>query len=192
MIASGSSRSALEIEVSASAYRARRVRPPSARARRDTYLLTEIRRIHAGSGGVYGQLKVWDELHDRGIVVARCTVERLMRAAGIEGVHNGTVKRTTFPGLSPVAAEDLVCRDFTALRPDAVWLADFTYIRTWEGWSYLAIVLDVYTRRIVGWQVQPHMRQSLVTDALDMALANRHEHEDGLVAHSDNGSQHLV
>lgn len=75
-----------------------------------------------------------------------------MRAAGIEGVRNGMVKRTTFPGLSPVAAEDLVRRDFTALRPDAVWLSDFTYIRTWEGWSYLAIVLDVHTRRIVGWQ----------------------------------------
>jgi putative transposase len=109
---------------------------------------------------------------------------------GIEGVRNGRVQRTTLPGLSPVAAEDLVRRDFTALRPDAVWLSDFTYIRTWEGWSYLAIVLDVYTRRIVGWQVQPHMRQSLVTDALDMALANRHEHEDGLVAHSDNGSRY--
>jgi putative transposase len=179
-----------EIEVSASAYRARRTRPPSARTRRDAVLLTEIRRVHAGSGGIYGQLKVWDELRDQGIVVARCTVERLMRAAGIQGIPNGMVTRTTLPGLSPVAAEDLVRRDFTALRPDAVWLSDFTYIRTWEGWSYLALVLDVYTRRIVGWQVAPHMRQSLVTDALEMALANRHEHEDGLVAHSDNGSQY--
>jgi len=179
-----------EIEVSASAYRARRVRPPSARTRRDASLLAQIRRVHAGSGGIYGQLKVWDELRDQGIRVARCTVERLMRTHGIEGVRNGRVQRTTLPGLSPVAAEDLVGRDFTALRPDAVWLSDFTYIRTWEGWSYLAIVLDVYTRRIVGWQVLSHMRQSLVTDALDMALANRHAHEDGLVAHSDNGSQY--
>jgi putative transposase len=179
-----------EIEVSASAYRARRTRPPSARAERDAHLLTEIRRVHAGSDGRYGQLKVWDELRDQGVIVARCTVERLMRAHGIEGIANGLVTRTTLPGLSPVAAEDLVRRNFTANRPDAVWLSDFTCIRTWEGWSYLAIVLDVHTRRIVGWQVAPHMRQSLVTDALDMALAHRHEHEDGLVAHSDNGSQY--
>ena len=115
-----------EIEVSASAYRARRVRPPSARTRRDASLLAQIRRVHAGSGGVYGQLKVWDELRDQGIRVARCTVERLMRTHGIEGVRNGRVQRTTLPGLSPVAAEDLVRRDFTALRPDAVWLSDFT------------------------------------------------------------------
>jgi putative transposase len=179
-----------EIEVSASAYRDRRTRPPSAREERDAHLLTQIRRVHAGSDGRYGQLKVWDELRDQGVIVARCTVERLMRAHGIEGIANGLVTRTTLPGLSPVAAEDLVRRNFTANRPDAVWLSDFTYIRTWEGWSYLALVLDVHTRRIVGWQVAPHMRQSLVTDALDMALAHRHEHEDGLVAHSDNGSQY--
>jgi putative transposase len=89
-----------------------------------------------------------------------------------------------------VAAPDLVRRDFSADRPDAVWLTDFTYIRTWEGWSYLAVVLDVYTRRIVGWQLASHMRQSLVSDALDMALSARQEHADGLIAHSDNGSQY--
>ena len=115
-----------EIEASASAYRARRTQPPSMRARRDEHLLRAIRRVHAASGGVYGQLKVWDELRDQGIRVARCTVERLMRTHGIEGVRNGRVQRTTLPGLSPVAAEDLVGRDFTALRPDAVWLSDFT------------------------------------------------------------------
>lgn len=179
-----------EIEASASAYRARRARPPSVRAVRDEYLLTEIRRVHAGSNGVYGQLKIWDELNDEGVAVARCTVERLMRKHGIEGVHNGKVQRTTLPGLSPVAADDLVCRDFTADRPDAVWLSDFTYIRTWEGWSYLAVVLDIHTRRIVGWQLASHMRQSLATDALDMALSARQEHEDGLISHSDNGSQY--
>jgi transposase InsO family protein len=89
-----------------------------------------------------------------------------------------------------VAAPDLVRRDFTATRPDAVWLSDFTYIRTWEGWSYLAIVLDVHTRRIVGWQLASHMRQSLFTDAFEMALSARQEHDGGLVAHSDNGSQY--
>ena len=146
-----------EIEASASAYRARRTRPPSARAVRDEFLLAEIRRVHADSAGIYGQLNIWDELNDDGITVARCTVERLMRRHGIAGCLNGKVQVTTLPGLSPVAADDLVRRDFTANRPDAVWLSDFTYIRTWEGWSYLAIVLDVHTRRIVGWQLASHM-----------------------------------
>jgi putative transposase len=177
-----------EIEASASAYRARRTRPPSRRAVRDAWLLAQIRRVHAGSDGVYGQLKIWDELNEEGIAVARCTIERLMRKNGIEGVRNGKVQVTTRPGLAPIAAPDLVRRDFTADRPDAVWLSDFTYIRTWEGWSYLAVVLDIHTRRIVGWQLASHMRQSLVTDAFDMALASRREHEDGLIAHSDNGS----
>ena len=179
-----------EIEASASAYRARRTRPPSARAVRDEYLLGEIERVHARSDGVYGQLKIWDELNGEGIEVARCTVERLMRKHGIEGCCNGKTQVTTVPGPDPVAAGDLVRRDFTADRPDAVWLSDFTYIRTWQGWAYLAIVLDVHTRRIVGWQLASHMGQSLVTDALDMALASRREHEGGTVAHSDNGSQY--
>lgn len=179
-----------EIEVSASAYRARRTRPPSKRARRDAYLLAAIKRVHAASGGVYGQLKVWDELRDQNVTVARCTVERLMRRSGIQGATNGKVKRTTLPGPNPVAADDLVRRNFTADRPDAVWLSDFTYIRTWEGWSYLAVVLDVHTRRIVGWQVATHMRQSLVTDALEMAIAARKDRNQDTVAHSDNGSQY--
>lgn len=179
-----------ELEVSASAYRARRTRPPSAGALRDVWLLEEIRRVHAGSDGVYGQLKVWDELNDEGIRVARCTVERLMRAHGIVGVGPVKTTKTTLPGPAPVPAQDLVRRDFTATRPDALWLADFTYIRTWEGWAYLAVVLDVYTRRIVGWQLAPHMRQSLVTDAFEMALAARQEHDGEHVAHSDNGSQY--
>jgi len=142
-----------EIEAPASAYRARRVRPPSARSLRDAWLLTQIRRVHAGCDGIYSQLKVCDELSDEGIEVARCTVERLMRKNGIEGLRSGKTQRTTLPGLDPVAAPDLIRRDFTAKRPDAVWLSDFTYIRTWEGWSYLAVVLDVHTRRIVGWQL---------------------------------------
>jgi len=160
------------------------------RARRDQYLLRAIRRVHAASGGVYGQLKVWDELRGEGMTVARCTVERLMRAYGLEGASNGKVQRTTLPGLSPVAADDLVRRNFTADRPDAVWLSDFTYIRTWEGWSYLSVVLDIHTRRIVGWQLASHMRQSLVSDALEMAIAGRKEREGTTVAHSDNGSQY--
>ena len=179
-----------EIEVSASAYRARRSRQPSRRAVRDAFLLAQIRRLHETSGGVYGSLKIWDDLREEGLVVARCTVERLMRRAGIVGVGPARTTRTTLPGAAPVAAPDLVRRNFTASRPDELWLADFTYVRTWQGWSYLAVVLDVYSRRIVGWQLAPHMRQSLVTDAFEMALAARREHEDGLVAHSDNGSQY--
>ena len=179
-----------ELEVSASAYRARRTRPPSARALRDAFLLAQIRRVHEGSNGVYGQLKVWDELNDEGTSVARCTVERLMCGNGIVGVGPVKTKKTTLPGLAPVAAPDLVHRDFSATRPDELWLADFTYVRTWEGWAYLAVVMDVYTRRIVGWQLAAHMRQSLVSDAFEMALAARTEHDGELVAHSDNGSQY--
>ena len=110
-----------------------------------------------------------------------------MRAHEICGVGPAKTKKTTLPGLAPVAAPDLVRRNFTASRPDELWLADFTYTRTWEGWAYLAVVLDVYTRRIVGWQLTPHMRQSLVTDAFEMALSARQEHDGDHVAHSDNG-----
>jgi putative transposase len=179
-----------ELEVSASAYRARRTRPPSSRSLRDAWLLEQVRRVHEGSNGVYGQFKIWDELNDTGVRVARCTVERLMRTHGIVGAGPMKTKKTTLPGLAPVAAPDLVRRDFSATRPDQLWLADFTYIRTWEGWSYLAVVLDVHTRRIVGWQLASHMRQSLVSDAFEMALCARLEHEEGLIAHSDNGSQY--
>jgi transposase InsO family protein len=136
--------------------------------------------VHADSQGIYGQLKVWDELNEAGVRVARCTVERLMRRYGIVGVGPAKTKRTTFPGSRPVPAADLVRRNFTASRPDELWLADFTYIRTWQGWAYLAVVLDVYTRRIVGWQLAPHMRQSLVSDAFEMALHARQEHAGGL------------
>jgi transposase InsO family protein len=96
-------------------------------------MLGEIERVHAGSDGIYGQLKIWDELNDEGIEVARCAVERLMRKHGIEGCRNGKTQVTTVPGSNPVAADDLVRRDFTADRPDAVWLSDFTYIRAWQG-----------------------------------------------------------
>jgi putative transposase len=179
-----------ELEVSASAYRARRTRPPSARALRDAWLLAQIRRVHQSSNDVYGQFKIWDELNDTGVRVARCTVERLMRTHGTVGIGPVQTKKTTLPGLAPAAAPDLVRRDFTASRPDQLCLADFTYVRTWQGWSYLAVVLDVHTRRIVGGQLASHMRQSLVSDGFEMALAARLEHEDGLVAHSDNGSQY--
>ena len=150
-----------ELEVSSSAYWARRSKPPSLRAVRDEFLVSEIRRVHSEAFEIYGQWKTWQQLQREGICVARCTVERLMREQGIAGVCKGLTRRTTIASLAPVPAEDLVQRDFSADRPDKLWLADFTYIRTQEGWSYLAIVLDVHTRRIVGWKLASHMRQSL-------------------------------
>lgn len=180
-----------ELEVSTSAYWARRSRPPSSRAAHDEFVLGEIHRVHAEAFEVYGQLKTWQQLQREEIRVARCTVERLMRGYGIEGVRKGPTRRTTIPGLAPVPAEDLVQRDFSADRPDKLWLADFTYIRTGEGWSYLAVVLDVHTRRIVGWKLASHMRQSLVSDAFEMALAGRQKYENRtMIAHSDNGAQY--
>jgi len=180
-----------ELEVSASAYWARKTRPPSPRAVRDKILLGKIRCVHSNSYGIYGQWKAWRQLQKDGITVARCTVERLMREHGIEGVRKGKIQHTTMPGPTPVPATDLVQRNFTAERPDQLWVADFTYIRTWEGWSYLAVVLDVHNRRIVGWQLANHMKQSLVSDAFEMALANRQEYEQGgMIAHSDNGAQY--
>lgn len=180
-----------ELEVSASAYWARMTRPLSPRAVRDKLLLAKIRSAHSNSYGIYGQWKVWRQLQKDGITVARCTVERLMREHGIEGIRKGKIQHTTIPSPTPVPASDLVKRDFTAERPDQLWVADFTYIRTWEGWCYLAVVLDVHNRRIVGWQMANHMRQSLVSDAFAMALANRQEYEQGgMIAHSDHGSQY--
>ena len=130
--------------------------------------------MHESSGGVYGQLKVWDELNESGIAVARCTVERLMRARGIVGVGTGEDQEDDPAGREAGGRpRPRQAQLHAPTRPDELWLADFTYIRTWEGWSYLAVVLDVYTRRIVGWQLAPHMRQSLVTDAFEMALSAR-------------------
>ena len=162
----------------------------SARAREDLILKPEIARVFAESFAVYGVRKVWRQMMREGFVIARCTVERLMRTHGIEGCHNAKTQRTTTPGRDPVAADDLVRRDFSATRPDEIWLMDFTYIRTWEGWSYVAVVLDVFTRRIVGWQMASHMRQSLVSDALEMAIASRGKDAGLTIGHSDNGSQY--
>ena len=113
-----------------------------------------------------------------------------MRHHGLVGIRRGKTQRTTVPAHRPVPAADLVKRRFTATRADQVWVADFTYIRTWQGWSYLAIVVDVYMRLIVGWQLASHMRQDLVEDALTMAIAARPERAPDLVHHGDNGSQY--
>ncbi len=129
------------------------------------------------------------QLRRDGIPIARCTVGRLMRANDLVGVVRGKTTRTTVPGGTPAPAADLVKRRFLVSRPDGLWVCDFTYVRTWEEWAYLALVLDVYTQRIVGWQLAPHMRESLVDDALQMAIAGRTNADDPLVAHTDSGTR---
>ncbi|GAP47662.1 integrase [Streptomyces azureus] len=177
---------------SESAYYARKKRPKSARRLRDEQLTPLIEQVHAESGGTYGARRITHALRRKGVEVARCTVERLMRELGLEGVIRGQRRRTTVPEPSAPRPPDLVDRDFTASRPDQLWVADMTYVRTWSGWVYVAFVLDVYSRMIVGWQVANHMRTELPLDALEMALWRRRIKKDsGLIHHSDRGSQYV-
>jgi putative transposase len=155
---------------------------------RDAYLLAAIRRVHAASGGVYGQLKVWDELRDQNVTVARCTVERLMRRSGIQGATKRQGEAHHFARPNPVAADDLVRRNFTADRPDAVWLSDFTYIRTWEGWTISRSSLMSTPAASWAGRWRPTCAQSLVTDALEMAIAARKDRNQDTVAHSTTGA----
>ncbi|MCX5355826.1 IS3 family transposase [Streptomyces mirabilis] len=159
--------------MSPSTYFARKKRPKSARRLRDEQLLPLIEEIHAESGATYGARRITRALRRKGVEVARCTVERLMRELGIEGVIRGQRRRTTVPEPSAPRPPDLVDRNFTASRPDQLWVADMTYVRTWSGWVYVAFVLDVYSRTIVGWQVANHMRTELPLDALEMDLWRR-------------------
>ncbi|MFC9640985.1 IS3 family transposase [Streptomyces mirabilis] len=180
------------LELSPSTYFARKKRPKSARRLRDEQLMPLIEEIHAESGATYGARRITRALRRKGIDVARCTVERLMRELGIEGVIRGQRRRTTVPEPSAPRPPDLVDRNFTASRPDQLWVADMTYVRTWSGWVYVAFVLDVYSRMIVGWQVANHMRTELPLDALEMALWRRRIKTDsGLIHHSDRGSQYV-
>ncbi|WP_374227572.1 IS3 family transposase [Streptomyces sp. AC627_RSS907] len=177
---------------SESAYYARKKRPKSARRLRDEQLMRLIEQVHAESGGTYGVRRITRALRRKGVVVARCTVERLMDELGLEGVIRGQRRRTTVPEPSAPRPPDLVDRDFTASRPDQLWVTDMTYVRTWSGWAYVAFVLDVYSRMIVGWQVANHMRTELPLDALEMALWRRKIKKDsGLIHHSDRGSQYV-
>jgi putative transposase len=178
------------LAVAPSSYYARRARPPSARARRDAELVGQIRLAREGYRRVYGVRKTWRELGRRGIAVGRDRVARLMRAEGLHGVRRGHHHRTTIP--SERAADrsrDLVERRFVAEGPNRLWVADITYLRTFAGFCYLAVILDVFSRRIVGWQIATHMRTELVMDALEMAVALR-DLDGRLVAHSDRGSQY--
>ena len=180
--------------IAPSTYYDRLGRKPSRRARRDDELKALIARVHEGNFGVYGARKVWLALRREGVDVARCTVERLMRDLGPQGARRGAVRRTTIADPAAARAADLVRRDFSRPRPDAVWVADFTYVATWSGTVYVAFVLDVHSRRILGWQAARSMRTELVLDALEMAIWARGRQGvtdlTGLVHHHDAGSQY--
>ena len=174
---------------------AARVRNPAmrcARTQRDDELVPEIQRVWHGNMQVYGADKVWRQMNREGITVARCTVERLMKRLGLQGARRGKVVRTTVPDKSAPCPLDRVHRQFKADRPNQLWVSDFTYVSTWQGWLYVAFVIDVYARRIVGWRVSSTMRTDFVLDALEQALYDRQPgSSDSLVHHSDRGSQYV-
>lgn len=184
-----------ELPIAPSAYYEHKARhkDPSrepARVQRDRVLSEEIRRVRGENFEVYGARKVWLQLNREDIAVARCTVERLMRIMGLRGVVRGRTCRTTVSDGSVERPGDLVQRQFSATRPNQLWVADFTYVATWVGFVYVAFVIDVFSRGIVGWRVARTMRTDLVLDALEQALWARRD-TNGLVHHSDRGSQYL-
>jgi putative transposase len=170
-------------------------RKPSARARRDEELVEQIQRVWDENLSVYGADKVWAQLNDEGIRVARCTVERLMRRMGLSGNRRGrTWTITTISDERLERPADLVDRDFTAPAPNRLWVADLTYVKTHYGWVYVAFVIDVFSRMVVGWQASTSLRSDLALDALEMAIWNRQRagvDVSGLVHHSDRGVQYL-
>ncbi len=174
--------------VAKSAFYAWQTRQPSARARADEQLATEIKAIHDDSRRTYGAPRLHAELRNRGKRVGRKRVARLMRQAGLVGRCPRRFRRTTISDPS-AQVQDLVQRQFRAGAPNQLWCADISYIRTWEGWLYLAVVLDAYSRKVVGWALADHMRTELATAALEMALTSRRP-PPGLVCHSDRGSQY--
>lgn len=182
------------LPIAPSTYHAARKRPPSARHVRDTALKPEIKRVYEENLSVYGADKVWDQLNKDGIRVARCTVERLMRLMGLRGCRRGRLwVRTTVADDTQVRPADLVERQFTARAPNRLWVADLTYVKTHSGWVYVAFIIDVYSRFIVGWQASRSLRSDLAIDALEMAVFNRSRTGSlaDLVHHSDRGVQYL-
>jgi putative transposase len=178
------------IGVPVSTHYARRSRVPSRRELADRELLTEIEAARTGRRRVYGARKTWKELRRRDVEVGRDQVARVMRQHGLVGKLRGTKKRTTSPDEAAAEkARDLLQRDFSATAPNRKWVGDITYIRTWNGFVYLAFILDCHSRRIVGWQLATHLRAELVQDALEMANGLRRP-KPGLIAPSDRGSQY--
>ena len=175
-------------------HKARQVDPSRlpVRVLRDTWLKGEIRRVWDGNFRVYGPRKVWRQLQREGIEVARCTVERLMRELGLQGAIRGRRFKTTIPAAAAARPRDLVDRNFTATRPNQLWVADFTYVATWRGFVYVAFVIDTFARRIVGWRVSNTLRTDFVLDALEQALYARPlANATALIHHSDRGGQYL-
>ncbi|AWB24246.1 IS3 family transposase [Methylobacterium currus] len=163
------------------------------RARSDAALMIEIKRVFEANFCVYGVRKIWRQLAREGIVTARCTVARLMRRLGLAGVVRGRTVRTTIPDPAAACPLDRVNRQFKAPRPNALWVSDFTYVATWSGFVYMAFVIDVFARRIVGWRASRSAHASFVLDALEQALHERRPVQgSGLVHHSDRGSQYLA
>ena len=176
------------------AHAARRTDPGKlpTRARRDITLKTEIRRVYEENFRVYGVRKVWRQLLREGIAVARCTVARLMRTMGLQGVVRGKRVRTTLSNAAAPCPLDHVSRQFNAPRPNALWVSDFTYVATWVGFIYVALVIDVFARRIIGWRVSRTAHAGFVLDALEQALHERRPvRGGGLVHHSDRGVQYV-
>jgi len=183
------------MQVAPSTYYAAKTRTPSRRSVTDAATTTLIEQVHAENYGVYGARKVHAELRRRGQPVARCTVERLMRTAGLRGISRAKGPRTTIPGSGPETRPDLVERDFTATAPNRLWVCDITYCRTFSGWAYAAFVTDAYSRRVVGWQLSKSLRTDLALDALEMAIwtRTRDGHDiTGLTHHSDKGVQYVA
>ena len=164
--------------------------PP--RVQRDAALKPEIKRVWDENWCVYGARKVWLQLKREGFSVARCTVRRLMRTLGLKGAVRGRKTTTTIPSSAEVCPLDRVNRDFEVPRPNALWVSDLTYVATWQGFVYVAFVIDAYARRIVGWRVSSSLRTGLALDALEQALYERTVDDDGsLIHHSDRGVQYL-
>jgi transposase InsO family protein len=169
-------RKVLQVVPSAYRHHAALARAPHrrcARAQRDEALVPEIKRVWQANMQVYGAVKVWRQLRREGTSVGRCTVERLMRRQGLRGVMRGKVVRTTLSDSKAPCPLDKVNRQFRAERPNQLWVSDFTYVSTWQGWLYVAFVVDVFARRIVGWRVSSSMRTDFVLDALEQALYAR-------------------
>ena len=179
------------LPIAPSTYYEVKARPPSARRLRDTELKVEIARVHAANFGVYGARKVWHQLNREGIRVARCTVQRLMGELGLQGVRRGRFKRTTTPDEQAVRPADLVMRDFSATRPNQLWVADITYVAAWSGFVYTSFIIDAYSRAIVGWRSSRSLRADLALDALEMAIWARRDIGE-LIHHSDRGGQYLA
>jgi putative transposase len=177
------------VSVAPSTYYAAKKRQPSARARRDAQMIPVVRQLWEDNYRVYGARKLWKAAHRGGYDIGRDQVARLMRAAGIAGVRRGKRVRTTRPDPAAPRHPDLVGRDFTATAPNQLWVTDLTYVPSWAGVAYVCFITDAYSRMIVGWRVAPHMRTTMVLDAIEMARWSRGITLAGLRCHSDAGSQ---